>query len=225
VQPWVFIESATIEGGGYMELLRRGKEMIIRVDGRELMGTHVHGSEDALADLAFDHLEQASPDLNLSVLIGGLGIGFTLAAALKRLGPNGECVVGELLEAVVKWNDGPLGQAANYPLRDERAKVIVGDVAKLISKPQKPWDAIMLDVDNGPQQLTHKTNGWLYSPKGLSTAFNALSSGGVLGVWSAFNDNSFTHRMERAGFKVNLHPVRSRGSKGGHRHYIWIGIK
>ncbi|MBU1537458.1 hypothetical protein KKF84_19240 [Myxococcota bacterium] len=205
-----------------MELMRRGKEMVIRVEGRELMGTHVHGSEDALADIACDYLRDDAPELNISMLIGGLGIGFTLAAALRRVGPASRVVVAELMEAVGRWNRGPLGEAAGHPLEDERALLVIDDVANLIRQPVEPYDTILLDVDNGPHGITQESNNWLYSPMGLKASFDALRPGGVLGVWSAADDRNFSRRLERAGFLVKVHQVRARGAKGGPKHTIWM---
>lgn len=218
---WELIESVTLpDGSGAMDLLRRGKELAINVDGRQLMSTRMHGSEDALALLACDVIGSRP---RARVLIGGLGMGYTLAAALRRLGPEASAVVAELVPAVVRWNHGELGAAAAHPLRDPRASVYSGDVAEVMTDPGQPWDAILLDVDNGPDALTHAGNGWLYGWQGLSAAFEALAPGGVLGVWSAWPDKSFTQRLAKVGFRVKEHPVRSRGSKGGRRHVVWIG--
>jgi spermidine synthase len=224
---WELIESATVPGSqSVMALMRRGDELVIRVDGKELMGNRVHGSEDALADLAWDRLDERSgPQSDVRILIGGLGIGFTLAAALKRLGPKGKVVVAELVPQVVSWNRGPLGEAAGHPVLDPRTAVYSGDVSDLIADPPAPWDAVLLDVDNGPDSLTRESNDWLYSPEGLDACFAALTPGGVLGVWSASPDNSFTRRFARAGFDVEPIQVRARGAKGGRRHTVWIGVR
>lgn len=223
---WEFIESVKMpDGRGTMELMRRGKEMIIRIDLHELMGTHVHGSEEALADLAFDHLDVSHPDRNVSVLVGGLGVGFTAAAALRRCGPAGRVVVSELVPAIVRWNEGELGEASGHPMRDERAELALVDVAELIRNPPRKWHAILLDVDNSPRSFTQLANSWLYSPQGLQSARDSLHEGGVFAVWSAQDDKSFTQRMKRAGFDTTLHPVRARGTAGGNRHYIWVGVK
>jgi len=206
-----------------MRLMRRGDELAIRVDGRELMSNRMHGSEDALANLACDPLEKRrghQPDLR--ILIGGLGIGFTLAAALRRVGPKARVVVAEVVPAVVAWNRGILGKAAGHPIEDPRASVHPGDVADLIRSPPELWDAILLDVDNGPTGLTRSSNDWLYTWQGLGAAFEALQPQGVLGVWSAAPDDAFTRRVERAGFEVDQVGVRSRGAKGGRRHIVWI---
>lgn len=221
---WELIDRAPVPGGnGTMELVRRGNELVIRVDDRELMCNRVHGSEDALADLACDRLGNIA---EARVLIGGLGMGFTLAAALRRLGPDGRVVVAELVPAIVTWNRGVLGEAAGHPLADTRAAVHEGDVAELIRESQREqWDAILLDVDNGPTALTRASNDSLYSAAGLDAAFAALRPGGVLGVWSAAPDNAFTRRVDRAGFDVVPVEVRARGARGGKIHVIWIGTR
>ncbi|PKN48097.1 MAG: hypothetical protein CVU59_00325 [Deltaproteobacteria bacterium HGW-Deltaproteobacteria-17] len=223
---WEFLESVKMpDGKGSMELMRRGKEMIIRIDDHELMGTHVHGSEEALSDLAFDHLDVLHPEGDVAVLIGGLGVGFTAAAALRRCGPAGRVVVAELVEAIARWNEGELGEASGHPMRDERAELVLTDVAELIRNPPQPWHAILLDVDNGPKSFTQLANGWLYSPQGIRSAYEALVPGGMLAVWSAHDDRSFTRRLERADFRVELVPVRARGARGGNRHFIWTAIR
>jgi spermidine synthase len=224
---WVLLDSAEIAsaqgasgGPSVMALMRRGHELVIRVDGRELMCNAVHASEDALAEVACARIADR---LRPRILIGGLGMGFTLAAALRGLGPGGRVVVAELVPAVVRWNRGALAEVAGNPLADRRAEVYEGDVADLFRQPRAPWDAILLDVDNGPAGLTRSTNDWLYSPPGLDAAHAALAPGGVLGVWSAFPDAAFTRRMRRAGFEVEVVEERARGVKGGRRHFIWIG--
>ncbi len=221
---WELLESTPVpDTGGFMRLMRRGDELVIRVDGRELMSTRVHGSEDALADLACDQLQRRGgkqPDAR--ILIGGMGIGFTLAAALARVGPEARVVVAELVPAVIAWNRGILGETAGHPIHDPRTSVHEGDVADLIRNPPEPWDAILLDVDNGPIGLTRPSNSWLYSWKGLNATFAALRPQGVLGVWSAAPDDGFTRRVKRAGFEVHPIEVRSRGAKGGRRHVVWI---
>lgn len=221
---WELLDSTSVPGtDGFMRLMRRGDELVIRVDGRELMSNRVHGSEDALANLACDELEKRGPRRpDTRILVGGLGIGFTLAAALSRVGPRARVVVAELVPAVVTWNRGPLGEAAGHPVEDPRTEVHEGDVADLIREPPAPWDAILLDVDNGPTGLTQPGNDWLYSWEGLHAASEALRPGGVLAVWSAAPDNAFTRRLKRVGFQAVPKGVRSRGAQGGRRHTIWI---
>ena len=207
-----------------MRLMQRGQELVIRVDGRELMSTRVHGSEDALADLACDRLEKDNRSLTgVRILIGGLGIGFTLAAALKRVGQGATVTVAELVPQVVKWNRGKLGEAADHPLNDPRTVVYIGDVADVIKKPPAPWDAVLLDVDNGPDGLTKSDNDWLYGYEGLSCVLSSLSPGGVMGIWSAAPDDRFTRRIQKVGFRTTAEVrVRARGKKGGMMHHIWI---
>jgi spermidine synthase len=205
-----------------MDLLRSGKEFAIHVDGRQLMSTREYGSEQALAEHGCAHLADRP---QARVLIGGLGMGFTLAEALRRLGPEASVTVAELVPAVAAWNRGPLGEAAGRPLADPRASVYEGDVADLVRRPPAPWDAVLLDVDNGPDGLTRSTNDWLYAWQGLEAAHAAIAPGGVLGVWSAAPDRGFARRMGRAGFEVEEIPVRSRGKRGGQRHVVWIGTR
>lgn len=203
--------------------MQRGAEMVIWVDGRELMSNRMHGSEDALADLACDHLEKAGGLRDeVRILIGGMGIGFTLAAALNRVGPNATVVVAELVPAVIQWNHGELGKTAGHPIKDPRTSIHQGDVADLIRNPPALWDGILLDVDNGPHGLTKTSNDWLYSWEGLTAAMNALRPGGVLAVWSAAPDDAFTRRLNRVGFNSTPVVVRARGDKGGKRHVIWV---
>jgi spermidine synthase len=162
---------------------------------------------------------------NPRLLIGGLGMGYTLAAALHKLGPDARVVVAELVPAVVKWNRGPLGSLAGHPLQDKRATVCEVDVAQVLQTEHSAYDAIMLDVDNGPEGLTSKGNEWLYAPPGLDTAFAALRPAGVLSVWSAGPKHSFTRRLKLAGFKVEEIRVRARGHLGGGRHVIWLAMR
>jgi len=225
---WELLDSEEIaaapgEAGGrsVMALMRRGRELVIRVDERELMCSTVHASEDELARMALARRVARGEE---RVLVGGLGMGFARAAALRGVGPDGRVVVAELVPAVVRWNRGPLAEVAGRPLDDERAEVYQGDVADLIRRPDDPWGAILLDVDNGPSGLTRPGNGWLYTAAGLDAARAALRPGGVLGVWSAFPDNGFTRRMRRAGFEVEVVEVRARGAKGGRRHVLWLGV-
>lgn len=220
---WELLDAGPVpDTQGVMELYQGGDELAIRVDGRELMSSRMHGSEDALSDLACD-LIGSRPEAR--ILIGGLGMGFTLAAALRRVGPEAQVVVAELVPSVVKWNRGPVGHVAGNPLQDKRASVYEGDVGAAIREAPGAWDAILLDVDNGPRGLTRESNDWLYGWHGLEAAREALRPGGVLGVWSAAPDEGFTRRVRRAGFKVEAVPVRSRGKKGGRRHVVWIGVR
>jgi len=221
--PWELMGSSEIPGnGGNIRLYRRGKEFSIRVDRQELMNSKTHGSEEALATLACAKISGHSSPV---VLIGGLGMGFTVEAALRQLGPDGRVVVAELVPAVVQWNRGPLAELANRPLYDGRVTVHETDVAILIQTGQETYDAILLDVDNGPEGLTSKDNNRLYSTAGLKSAFAALKPAGVLAVWSAAPDQAFTKRLTKTGFKVEEVHVRARGRSGGGHHTIWVAVR
>lgn len=216
------IGTATIPGqGSELRLLRRDSEFSIKIAGKtgELMNSRLHGSEDALAELACQPLASRP---GVRVLIGGLGMGFTLAAALKSLGADAEVVVAELVPDVVTWNRGPMGMVAGYPLNDARTTVKVGDVGKLLRTERQAFDAIMLDVDNGPEGLTRKENDWIYSPQGLEAAQQALRPDGILAIWSAGRDPAFTERLRRVGFLVEERTVRAHRPGKGAKHVIWL---
>ncbi|WP_455209104.1 spermidine synthase [Kaarinaea lacus] len=218
--PWILLDSAPVPGnGGELQLLQRGDELSIKVAGRgELMNSRVHGSEDALAEHTCARLVDC---LHPRLLIGGLGMGFTLAAALRHVGDQARIVVAELVPAVVEWNRGPIGKHSGHPLADPRVTVREGDVARIIKAGQQAYDAILLDVDNGPEGLTRKENDWLYSINGLNAAYEALRPNGVLAVWSAGPDQDFMQRLRKVGFEVEEVRVRAHGSKGA-RHIIWF---
>ncbi|MDT8410674.1 MAG: hypothetical protein RQ741_13835 [Wenzhouxiangellaceae bacterium] len=216
-----FIASARIpDTDSKLKLHRYADRFSISIPGRgELMNSRVHGSEKALADLSCARLgERKSP----RVLIGGLGMGFTLAAALKALGPGAEVVVAELVPEVVDWNREHIGEPAGHPLNDPRSVVYVGDVGRLLRESPIGFDAIMLDVDNGPEGLIRRENDWLYSIAGLNAARRALTDGGLLAIWSASPDKQFTARLEKSGFSTELVMVRPHRAGKGARHYIWV---
>jgi spermidine synthase len=218
--PWQLLDSAQVPGENEdLRLYRRGGEFSIRVDGSELMNSRLHGSEDAMAELACDRIVSLPCP---RVLIGGLGMGFTLVAALNRLGAESRVVVAELLPAVVAWNRGPLGVLAGHPLDDDRVTVREVDVAQILQAEQRAFDAILLDVDNGPRGLTRKGNDRLYSRTGLDAAFAALRPAGIFALWSASPDRAFTQLLRKAGFEVDEERVRARGPRGGGYHTIWI---
>lgn len=220
--PWVLLGSARVPGDdGEMRLYQRGSEFSIRVDHYELMNSRGHGSEDALGTLAAERIRGRS---RARVLVGGLGMGFTAAALLKDLENGGEVVVAELVPEVVVWNHGPLGAVAEHPLADPRLTVREADVAQVIRTERGAWDAILLDVDNGPAGMTTDANDWLYSLDGLRASFAALRPAGVFAVWSSGDDASFTKRMKQAGFVTEQIRVRDRGSAGA-RYLIWIGSR
>lgn len=214
------VDTAQIPGdGGELQLFKCGEEYSISIDGSHtLMSTWAHQSEDALAELACRRIaDRARP----RVLIGGLGMGFTLAAALHHLGADAEVVVAELVPGVVAWNRGVLGKYAHHPLRDERTTVREGDVAKLLRAKRQMYDAILLDVDNGPKGLTRKKNDWLYSTDGLIAAYEALRPGGMLAVWSAAPSRNFMERLRKVGFKVSQARVPEQDNQGD-LHAIWL---
>jgi spermidine synthase len=218
--PWTQLGSATIPGdGGEMRLSRRGDEFSIRVASYELMNSRVHGSEDALAELVAERLRD--PD-SARVLIGGLGMGFTLAAMLARLGRRSSVVVAELVPEVLDWNRGVMAQVNGAALKDPRASVRIADVAAVIGEAKDAWDAIVLDVDNGPAAITAKGNNRLYGAAGLRSAHDALRKGGVLAIWSAGEDPAFTRALRRAGFETAEHRVRGREGNRGPRFLIWL---
>jgi spermidine synthase len=201
-----------------LRLYQRGIEFSIWIENTELMSSRVFGSEEALAELACRKIATRKKP---TILIGGLGMGFTLAAALRELGENARVVVAELLPAVVKWNRGPLADLAGRPLDDRRVEIRETDVARILKAERGAFDAVLMDVDNGPEGLTWEGNDWLYSISGLGAAFRALKPGGVLAVWSAHPDRGFTRRLRQSGFNVTEVPVRARAGKGA-RHLIWL---
>lgn len=218
--PWKLLDTARIPGnGGELQRYQRGDEFSIRiVGGGVLMSTWAHGSEDALAELACKPIAARAA---VRVLIGGLGMGFTLAAALRHLGTDALVEVAELVPEVVIWNQGALGEHAGHPLRDARAMVRAGDVAKFLKAARQTYDAILLDVDNGPEGLTRKKNDWLYSTDGLTASYRALRPKGVLAVWSAGPDRDFTSRLRKVGFEVREALVHEHDDKG-ELHTIWL---
>ena len=222
MQPWKLLDSAQIPGDGTeLRLYARGDEHSITIAGSsgELMGSRMHGSEDALAQLACMRIASRPAP---RVLIGGLGLGFTLAAALRHLGADATVTVAELVPAVVHWNRTVLGHHAGHPLRDARVTVHEGDVGLLLKAASQAWDAILLDVDNGPEGLTRHGNNWLYSPAGLKAAFKALRPDGVLAVWSAGPDVAFGERLRQLGFEVEERRVRAHATRKGALHTLWL---
>jgi spermidine synthase len=190
------------------------------IPGRgELMNSRVNGSEQALADLACAHMGQPE---RARILVGGLGMGFTQAAALAAVGPDAEVVVAELVPEVVEWHKTWIGGPAGQPLADPRSTVHVGDVADLLRSQAAGFNAILLDVDNGPQAMIRRENDWLYGLEGLSAAYRALRRNGVLAVWSAGPDAQFSLRLRRAGFRTEERIVRPHRAGKGARHTIWL---
>ena len=220
--PWLQLDSATIPGGREeLRLKRRGSEFSIMLGANELMNSRLSGSEEALARLSCTKI---SGRRQPKMLIGGLGMGFTLRAALAELGPDATVVVAELVPAVVAWARGPMAELFAGSLDDPRVEMMEADVADLIGAGRGIYDAILLDVDNGPDGLSRSANDRLYDLKGLADARAALRSGGVLAVWSSHPDAGFAARMRRSGFDVEEVNTRARGKRGA-RHVIWLAIR
>ena len=203
-----------------MSLTRQGSEYVILASGKPLMSSRMHGSEEALA--AFGCRDARLLD-EPCVLVGGLGMGFTLRATLDLLPAGATVVVAELVPAVVEWNRGPLGPLAGHPLKDRRVLVEIGDVAATLRASTSRFDAVLLDVDNGPAAFTASHNTRLYDDAGLAAARAALKPAGVLAVWSAWDDRKFEQRLRHGGFTVQVERVRGRLKKGGPRHTLFLG--
>jgi len=217
--PWEILGRALAPEGNELVLARRGAEHSIRADNSELMSSRRHGSEESLARLACKHLASAASP---RVLVGGLGMGYTLRAALDALPTGARVVVAEVVPAVVEWNRGPLAHLAGAPLTDPRVTVEARDVGLLLG-PAAAFDAIILDVDNGPAALTRKPNERLYGPRGLERARKALAPGGVLAVWSASPHDVFPERLRAAGLAPETHVVPARPGMTRERHTVYLG--
>jgi len=221
--PWVKIDTARVPGtDGELRLMRRGAEFSIKLGTNELMNSRLSGSEAALATLAAKKLEAIKKP---HMLIGGLGMGFTLRAALGVLGTGARIVVAELVPAVIAWARGPMAEIFGDSLSDPRVSILETDVSEIIRSHRSKFDAILLDVDNGPEGLTRKANDALYSSVGLNAAYAALRPGGVLAVWSSGPNAAFSRRLRSADFDVNEVQVRATGRGGGARHVIWIAAR
>lgn len=217
MRPWETLGRAEAPGGGELVLQRRGEEFVIRVHGQQLMSSRVHGSEEAMARLGCAGL-RSTPGAR--VLVGGLGLGYTLRAALEQLGPDARLTVAELSAAMVEWNRGVLAPLAGRPLEDPRVQVEVADVARVL-RSGAPWHAVLLDVDNGPSALTLGSNTALYGSSGLAAAHAALVPHGTLVVWSAGPDERFTRRLTQAGFHAQAHRVPA-GQGSGTHHTLFV---
>jgi predicted membrane-bound spermidine synthase len=224
MQPWETVDSARVADGTELSLCRRGDEWVVRAGGRTLMSSRQHGSEDALAGLALARVSR--PGGARTVLIGGLGLGYTLRATLDRIGPEARAVVAEISPELVAWNRGPLAHLAGSPLDDPRTRLQIGDVVARIAEANGAFDAILLDVDNSPSSMVLAGNDRLYGGKGVKACARALASGGVLAVWSAGPDDPYVEKLERAGLAARAVTVPARGpGGGGARHVIFLGVK
>ncbi|HMA99111.1 MAG TPA: hypothetical protein VKO38_06645 [Wenzhouxiangella sp.] len=219
-QSVLLAEAPIPDTGKLLRLYEHKDKFSMVIPGRgELMNSRVIGSEKALAELA---CKQMGNSVRPRLLVGGLGMGFTHAAALAASGPKAEVVVAELVPEVVDWNRNLIGEPAGHPLSDPRSRVFVGDVAELLRAEPDGFNAILLDVDNGPHALIRRENNWLYGLEGLAAASKALRKGGVLAVWSAGPDAQFTARLKRAVFRTELVIVRPHRAGKGPRHHIWL---
>lgn len=221
MKPWELLGETRTPDGRLMALTRRGGEWVIHADGKSLMSSRMHGSEEALASLGCRRLSGVEAPC---VLVGGLGMGFTLRATLDVLPADAKVVVAELVPAVAEWNRGALGELAGRPLADPRVKLELGDVAAVLRANEAAFDAVLLDVDNGPSAFTSEGNAGLYDDRGLAAARAALRPEGCLAVWSAREDRKFEQRLRYAGFRAEAQRVRARGKRGGPRHVIFLGV-
>lgn len=215
--PRTLVATARIPGGPEMQLYSRGADHMILVDRDELMSTRMSGSEEALATLTVERLRDRPKQ---RWLIGGYGMGFTLRAALSALPRDAEVTVAELVPEILDWARGPMAELTGKSLSDPRLRIAIGDVAQEIAK--GGWDAILLDVDNGPDALVRAANDGLYGAGGLASAKAALNRGGLLAIWSAAPDPRFTRALSQAGFRVEEQVVRARQNGKGPRHVIWF---
>lgn len=219
MKPWETLDTATLPDGTELYLRRHDDEYVLWLDGYDLMSSRQHGSEEALAELTC-----GLADEDEVVLVGGLGLGYTLRAALDRVGPRGTVIVAELVPKVLEWNQGVLGPLAGNPLQDRRSQVDLRDVREVIARGRASFDAILLDVDNGPNAFSQPANKSLYGGAGLAQIKRALRPSGRLGVWSSTPERPFLNRLQRAGFDAEEHRVRARGGeRRGPWHWLYIG--
>jgi spermidine synthase len=219
VKPWELLGETSTPDGDTLTLMRQDREFVILASGKPLMSSRMHGSEEALASLGCGHLTRADQP---RVLVGGLGMGFTLSATLAVLPASASVLVAELVAGVVDWNRGSLGECAAHPLHDPRVEIVVGDVLDTLRTSSARFDAVLLDVDNGPDAFTTARNSGLYSDTGLASIRSALRPGGVLAVWSAWEDRKFEQRLRHGRFDVEVQRVRARLKKGGPWHTIFL---
>ncbi|HSQ96924.1 MAG TPA: spermidine synthase [Croceibacterium sp.] len=219
MKPLELVATARAPDGEELRLMRRGDDFMIVLDRNELMNSRMSGSEEALATMTCERLtDRAAPRF----LIGGYGMGFTLRAALGALGPKAKLTVAELVPEIIAWARGPMAELTAGCLDDPRVQVVIDDVAELIARGRGAYDAILLDVDNGPDGLVREGNDRLYTRAGLAAAKAALKPGGVLAVWSAAKDPAFARRLAKAGFALDEVTVRARSNGKGAKHTIWF---
>jgi spermidine synthase len=218
--PWITLEEARTADGTVLTLARHGTDWEVRFDGSVLMSSRAHGSEDELARLAFAKVREVR-----TVLLGGLGLGFSLRATLDLLGPRGKVVVAEQSSSVVDWNRVHVGGLAGRPLEDPRVTVRLGDVGECIRDARAAYDLILLDVDNGPDALIHKANARLYDATGVVACHVALRQGGALGVWAGGPDDGYVRRLRRSGFDAAAVRVAPRRGEGGRKHVVFVAVK
>jgi len=216
------LATAKVPGGDELRLFRRDRDFMIVLDRNELMNSRMSGSEEQLATLTCERLKNRSTP---RLLIGGYGMGFTLRAALAVLPATASVVVAELVPDIIAWARDPMAELTAGCLDDPRVTVVEDDVAAVIAAARGTYDAILLDVDNGPDGLTRAANDGLYSPSGLAAAKDALLRGGILAIWSAASDPAFTRRLGAAGFAVDTMQVRARSNGKGAQHVIWLAEK
>lgn len=220
--PRELLGTAQVPGGEKLELFSHGRDFMIVLQRNELMSTRMRGSEEALATMSIERLAgRPAPRL----MIGGYGMGFTLRAALAKLGPKAHVTVAELVPEIVEWARGPMAELTAGCLDDPRVLLRQGDVADAIVTGSAEYDAILLDVDNGPDGLVRDENNRIYSRSGLQAAKRALTAGGILAIWSAGPDKAFAGRLQRAGFAVDEVQVSARGNGKGPKHVIWFARK
>ncbi|HYG48009.1 MAG TPA: hypothetical protein VD846_08710 [Allosphingosinicella sp.] len=220
--PRVLLDTAPIPGGGELRLVRRGDDFWIMLGANALMSTRLRGSEEALATLA---CERMAGRPRPAILIGGLGMGFTLRAALGALPRDSKVVVSELVPAIVEWARGPMAHVHGTSLDDPRVRIVESDVGDLIAAARSDYDSILLDVDNGPDALSRDTNDRLYDLEGLARARTALRPRGLLAIWSAAPDPAFARRLGKADFAVEEVTVRAHAGRKGAKHMIWLATR
>jgi spermidine synthase len=220
VLPWITVDETRAADGTVLRLARRGTEWEVCADGLVLMSSRAHGSEDDLARLAFAKAPHAR-----MVLLGGLGLGFSLRATLDLLGPRGRVVVAEQSPSVVDWNRTHVGALAGRPLEDPRVAVRVGDVRERVVEARAAYDLILLDVDNGPAELIHAANARLYGDTGILACHGALKERGALAVWAVAPDERYLRRLRRLGFDASAIRVAPRPGAGGRKHVVFVAVK